>query len=265
MNQAFVRSGMMFAAVPPSWMIPWTRASGWSCWRHRPTELNSRIIASSAFLPFHGSEAAWACRPWNTTSTSSDASGWLSTWLRSQGWNSKARVDPLEEAVLDHDGLAAPPFLGRRAEEHDLSGQLIGDRGERDRRPDPGRGHRVVAAAMAEAGQGVVLGEDPDPRPGPTASATEDAAHRGRQPAGRMRDRVPVAGDRLGHPCRRLLFLERHLRVRVDPVGQLDDLVPMRFDGRGEPRLHLDVRRSRLVDGEGHGTSRLLGARAAAA
>ena len=28
MNQARVRSGMMFAAVPPSWMIPWTRAPG---------------------------------------------------------------------------------------------------------------------------------------------------------------------------------------------------------------------------------------------
>ena len=28
MNQARVRSGMMFAAVPPSWMIPWTRQCG---------------------------------------------------------------------------------------------------------------------------------------------------------------------------------------------------------------------------------------------
>ena len=30
---------MMLAAVPPSWMIPWTRASGWSCCRQSPTEL----------------------------------------------------------------------------------------------------------------------------------------------------------------------------------------------------------------------------------
>ena len=77
MNQARVRSGMMFAAVPPSWMIPWTRADGRSCWRHRPTELNSRTIASSAFLPIHGSDEAWAWSPVNTTSMSSDASGQL--------------------------------------------------------------------------------------------------------------------------------------------------------------------------------------------
>ena len=180
------------------------------------------------------------------------------------GMEQEGRVDPLEQAVLDHDGLAAPPFLGRRAEEHDLSGQLVGDRRQRDCRPDPGRGHRVVAAAVAQPGQGVVFGEDPDPRAGPTASASEDAANRGRQPTGRMLDRVTVAGDRFGNPRGSLLFLERHLRVGVDPAGQLDDLVPMRFDGRGEPCLHLGVRRSRLVGDQGHETSRLLGARAAA-
>ncbi len=79
MNHAFVRSGMMFAAVPPSWMIPWTRVCVGSCWRHSPTETNSAIIASSAFRPFHGSDAACACSPVNTIETSSDASGWLST------------------------------------------------------------------------------------------------------------------------------------------------------------------------------------------
>ena len=67
MNQAFVRLGMMLAAVPPSWTMPWTRASVLSCWRHRPTELNSRISASSAFRPIHGSDAACACSPWNVT------------------------------------------------------------------------------------------------------------------------------------------------------------------------------------------------------
>ena len=94
MNQAVVRSGMMFAAVPPSRMIPWTRAVGRSCWRHRPTELKSRIIASSALRPIHGSDDACAWRPWNTTSTSSEASGQLSTWLRSQGWYISAASRP---------------------------------------------------------------------------------------------------------------------------------------------------------------------------
>ena len=54
---------MMLAAVPPSRMIPWTRAVGRSCWRHRPTEMNSVIIASSALRPFHGSLEACACSP----------------------------------------------------------------------------------------------------------------------------------------------------------------------------------------------------------
>ena len=94
MNQARVRSGMMFAAVPPSWMIPWTRTSVGSCCRHSPTELNSRIIASRAFLPRHGSAAACACSPWNTISTSSEASGNEPTWLRSQGWKRSAASTP---------------------------------------------------------------------------------------------------------------------------------------------------------------------------
>ena len=73
-------------------------------------------------------------------------------------------VDAGEQAVLDHDRLAAAVLLGRRAEEHDLARELVGDGRQGDRRPDPGRRHRVVPAAVAKARQGVVLGEDPDPR-----------------------------------------------------------------------------------------------------
>ena len=212
MNQAFVRSGMMFAAVPPSWMIPWTRASGWSCWRHRPTELNSRIIASSAFLPFHGSEAAWACRPWNTTSTSSDASGWLSTWLRSQGWNSRAASIPSKRPSSIMMALPLPRSSA----------------GVPRNTISPGSSSAIEASAIAAPtpDAAIVLWPQPWPRPGrasysaripirgpaPPRPPAEDSAHGGRQPAGRMLDRVAVAGDRLGHPCRGMLLLERHLR-----------------------------------------------------
>ena len=61
------------------------------------------------------------------------------------------RVEALEQAVVDHDLLAAPPFLGRRPQEDDLARELIGERRQGDRRPDPRGGHRVVAAAVAEA------------------------------------------------------------------------------------------------------------------
>ena len=52
------------------------------------------IMASRAFRPFHGSAAAWDCSPVKTTSTSSDASGWLSTWFRSHGWYRRAASTP---------------------------------------------------------------------------------------------------------------------------------------------------------------------------
>ena len=210
MNQARVRSGMMFAAVPPSWMIPWTRASGRSCCRHSPTELNSRIIASSALWPFHGSDAAWAWRPVKTMSTSSDASGWLSTWFRSQGWNRSAASIPAKRPSSIIWALPLPRSSAGSAEEHDLAGQLVGDRGERDRGADARRGHRVVAAAVTEAGQGVVLGEDPDPRAVLAATAAARRPDRGVERAGRRLDLVAVASraprrprSRPGAPRRR--------------------------------------------------------------
>ena len=67
-----------------------------------------------------------------------------------------------------------------------------------------------MAAAVAQSGQGVVLGENPDPRAGRTASASQDAANRGRQPTGRMLNRVTVAGDRFGNPRSCPLFFEGH-------------------------------------------------------
>ncbi len=79
MNQARVRSGMMLAAVPPSWMIPCTRQWVGSCWRQRPTDTYSAIIASSALRPLHGSDAACEATPVKVTVTSSEASAALST------------------------------------------------------------------------------------------------------------------------------------------------------------------------------------------
>ena len=85
MNRPTARSGMMFAAVPPSRMIPWTRASGRSCWRHSPIEENSSTSASSAFRPIHGSDAACDARPVKVTSMSTLASSPMRTWSLSDG------------------------------------------------------------------------------------------------------------------------------------------------------------------------------------
>ena len=133
MNQARVRSGMMFAAVPPSWMIPWTRASGRSCCRHRPTEPNSGIIASSAFRPRHGSGGGVRLEAMEHDLDVLRRERLDSTWLRSHGWDSRAASMPSKSPSAIIICLAAAALLGRRAEEDDLARQLAaigaGDRG----------------------------------------------------------------------------------------------------------------------------------------
>ena len=154
---------MMLAAVPPSRMIPWTRAVGLQLLAPQPDrreQLDHRVERVLA-LPRIG-------RGVRLQPVEDDVDV-----LRGERIAldvapvarvvEQRRVDALEEAVVDHDLLAAAPLLGRRAEEHDLARQLVGDRGEGDRGPDPGRRHRVVATAVAETRERVVLGEDPDP------------------------------------------------------------------------------------------------------
>ena len=145
------------------------------------------------------------------------------------------RVEALEQAVVDHDLLAAPPFLGRRAQEDDLAGELIGERRQGDRRPDPRGGHRVVATAVTEPGKRVVLGEDPDPRP-IAGSPAERGADGGREAAGRVLDGEPVTCQGLRHPGGGVRLLEGRFRVGVDPMRQVDDLVARRLDGARRAR-----------------------------
>ena len=159
-------------------------------------------------------------------------------------------VETFEQAVVDHDLLAAAPFLGRRAEEDDLAGELVGEGGQRDRRPDPGCGHGVVAAAVAEPGQRVVFGEDPDPRTITAATTAEGPAHRRRKTSRRVLHGEAVPGQDLCDPGRRVMLLEGRLWVGVDPVGETDDLVPGGLDRAGKAGLGLDVRPGRLDEGQ---------------
>jgi hypothetical protein len=72
-----------------------------------------------------------------TTSASSEASARALDVGPVAGVVEQRGVEPLEQAVLDHDLLAAAALLGRRAEEDDLAGQVVGDRRQRDRAPTP--------------------------------------------------------------------------------------------------------------------------------
>ena len=134
MNQAVVRSGMMFAAVPPSRMIPWTRAVG--------TELLAPE-SDRAEQQDHRVERV-AALPRVRRGVRLEAVEHHVDVLRGErpaldvvavaGVVHQRRVEAGHQPVVDHDLLAAPPLLGRGAEEHDLAGQLVGHRGEGDRR-----------------------------------------------------------------------------------------------------------------------------------
>ena len=109
--------------------------------------------------------------PLNTTDTSSDASGAISTWLRSQGWYSRAASRPSNSPSSDHDLLAAPPLLRRAC------------RGTRSR-PRTRRGRRRARS--------------PRPRPTPPSCC---ARSRGRgRAARRTRRGSPIRGPSVPMP-----------------------------------------------------------------
>ena len=250
---------MMLAAVPPSRMMPWTRALGLSCCRHRPTELNNSD---------HGVEGVPSLPRIGGRVGLQPAEDHLDVFGRERvaldvvpvaRVVQEGGIDAGEQAVVDHDLLAAPPFLGRRAEEHDLAREVLGDRGQGDRRTDTRRRHRVVAAAVAETRQGVVLGEDPDAR-AVAATTGERRPDRRRQAARRVLDLEPVFPQDLGDPGGRLVLLECRLRVGVDAVREVDDLVAGGLHGGRDPGLEIDVWLGGSNGGAvGHGSSGAMG------
>ena len=117
-------------------MIPWTAAVGRQLLAPQPDRgEQQRSSRRARSCPRHGSDAACDWRPVKTTSTSSDASGWRLDVVAVARVVQERRVEALEQPVVDHDLLAAPPLLGGRAEEDDLAGQLVA-------RSRPGRSPR---------------------------------------------------------------------------------------------------------------------------
>ncbi len=77
------------------------------------------------------------------------------------------RVDTVEDAGLDHGDLASSALLGGRPQEHDLAAGFVGmGQGGSCSHERSGRSCRdeVVSTSMPHARQGIVLGEDGDPR-----------------------------------------------------------------------------------------------------
>ena len=205
----------------------------------QPDGVNRPIIASRAFRPSHGSEAAWDCRPVKVTSTSSLASRITRVCVRSLGWNSNAASMPSKTPVLEHHLLARPELLRGRAQEHDPPPELRRDRGQRDGGADAAGRHEVVAAAMSQARQGVVLGEHTDGRPIRPQAAGQRAAHRGRQAADAPLHQVPVgaiasATSAAARCSSKAVSGSAWMRCEMSRIS-----VAMAGDDLGEARVHV--------------------------
>ena len=81
------------------------------------------------------------------------------------GVDDQGRVDAVEGAPVAQEDLAPAALLGRRADDVEPAAGLGDDGGRGQGRPQAGGGDDVVAAAVADAGQGVVLAEHRDPGP----------------------------------------------------------------------------------------------------
>ena len=89
-------------------------------------------------------------------------------------------MDAVEGAPLEHEDLAAAALLGRGAQHLDGEAQVVGHLGQGQAGTDGGGGDDVVAAGVADAGQGVVLGADGDgerPRAGGGHEGGGQVAH----------------------------------------------------------------------------------------
>ena len=96
-----------------------------------------------------------------------------------------------------------------------------------------------MTAAVAQTGQRVVLGQDPDPRPGAAATAGQPGPDRRGEPASRRLHLEAVPPERLGDPGRGLVLFVRRLRGRVDPMREVEELGAVRLDGLRETALRV--------------------------
>ena len=128
--------------------------------------------------------------------------------------------DVVERPGLQHQCLAAAGLLGGSSQQRHRQAQVVGHLGQRQRGAHRRRGDDVVAARVADLGQRVVFGADPDDQ----RSAAEVGAKGGVQARGGRGDLETALGDqrlRLGAAA---VFVERQLRLGVDGVGQLDQI-----------------------------------------
>ena len=204
--------------------------------------LNSRMTPSSALRPRNGSVEAWAWRPVNMISASTDARSSNSTWVRLDAWIIIAASTPSNRPSSSMTCLPA------RSSSAGVPRKTIS--------PRRSRATSASAIAAPTPAAEMRLWPQPWPRPrsasysarmattGPSLATPEARPDRGLKRAGRMLHRVPgrarVSATRVeGSP-----FLEARLRVAMDGHGQADDLVAVGSDRVREPSREVGSRRS---------------------
>ena len=143
------------------------------------------------------------------------------------------RVDSLEGPGLGHEDLAAASLLTRRAHDHDPSAGGVGEGGGGQAGPEPGGGDDVVAAAVPDAGQGVVLAEHGDRRPLAAGASCEG----GLQTEGAALHVEAGVGEGSAEDVGREALLEQQLGPVVDAMGRLDEVVGPAVDLFDQPLL----------------------------
>ena len=143
--------------------------------------------------------------------------------LARPGVGAHGRRYTVEDPGVGHDHLAADRLFRRRAEDRHLSlaAEVGQRRGEPDAGADAGDGDQVVAAAVADAGQRVVLGEIGDL----WLTRTDGRLERGREVSHAARQREAVLLQEVGAGGAALDFLQRDLGVGVDEPGEFDQAV----------------------------------------
>ena len=136
------------------------------------------------------------------------------------------RVELVEGAATGHYRLAAVDLLRRRADGRDAPARLRQNATHRDRGAGRAGGDEVVAAGVAEAAEGIVLGEEGDAR----SLFAAGGAKGGREVAEGAFDAEVVLLQVVAEPAAGLLFLEAGLGVVVDAVAEVDESVPLRLD-----------------------------------
>ena len=74
------------------------------------------------------------------------------------------RIHFLEHAGVKKPDLAPAAFLGRGADQRDAPGGVAVKPAQGHGRADTGGGDEVVAASVSDFGQGIVFGQNRDPR-----------------------------------------------------------------------------------------------------